>query len=32
VGEMVSDYLSENLSDEVNNLLQNATATVEISV
>jgi hypothetical protein len=32
VGEMVSDYLNENLSDEVNNLLQNATATVEISV
>jgi len=32
VQEMVSDYLNENLSDEVNNLLQNATATVEISV
>lgn len=32
VGEMVSDYLNENLSDEINNLLQNATATVEISV
>ena len=32
VQEMVSDYLSENLSDEINNLLQNATATVEISV
>jgi hypothetical protein len=32
VGEMVGDYLGEHLSDEVNNLLQNATATVEISV
>ncbi len=30
VGEMVSDYLSEHLSDEVNNLLQNAT--IEVSV
>ena len=30
VGEMVSDYLNENLSDEVNNLLQNAT--IEVSV
>ncbi len=32
VQEIVGDYLNENLSDEVNNLLQNATATVEISV
>jgi hypothetical protein len=30
VGEMVSDYLGEHLSDEVNNLLQNAT--IEVSV
>jgi hypothetical protein len=30
VQEMVSDYLNENLSDEVNNLLQNAT--IEVSV